>query len=69
MGAPHLVPACSFVFFCSSVWCLMRAANGGSRGDSGGSNETPIEPKLFHFHGEFQEKLVKLHKSNPPQLI
>ena len=24
---------------------------------------------LFHFHGEFQEKLISLHKSNPPQLI
>ena len=39
--------------------------SGGSRGGSGGSNEPPLEPKLFHFHGEFQEKLVKLHKSNP----
>ena len=35
----------------------------------GGSNEPPLEPKFFHFHGEFQEKLVKLHNSNPPQLI
>ena len=43
--------------------------SGGSRGGSGGSNEPPLEPKLFHFLGEFQEKLVKLHKSNPPQLI
>ena len=40
-----------------------------SGGSSGGSNEPPLEPKLFHFHGEFQEKLVKSHKSNPPQLI
>ena len=40
-----------------------------SRGGSGGSNEPPLEPKLFHFHGEFQEKIDKLHKSNPPQLI
>ena len=24
---------------------------------------------LFHFHGEFQVKLDRLHKSNPPQLI
>ena len=39
--------------------------SGGSRGGSGGSNEPPLEPKLFHFHGEFQEKLDKLHKSNP----
>ena len=31
------------------------------------SNKPPLEPKLFHFHREFQEKLVKLHKSNPPQ--
>ena len=30
-----------------------------------GSNEPPFEPKLFHFQWEFQEKLVKLHKSNP----
>ena len=48
--------------------------SGGSRGGSGvqtigGSNEPPLEPKLFHFRGEFQEKLVKLHKSNPRQLI
>ena len=43
--------------------------SGGSRGGSGGSFEPPLEPKLFHFHGEFQEKWVKLHKSNPPQLI
>ena len=35
----------------------------------GGFKRTPLEPKLFHFHGEFQEKLVKLHKSNPAQLI
>ena len=35
----------------------------------GGSNDPPLEPKLFHFHGEFQEKLDKPHKSNPPQLI
>ena len=40
--------------------------SGGSRGGSGGSNEPPLDPKLFHFHGEFQEKLVRLHKSNPP---
>ena len=39
------------------------------QGGSGGSNEPPLEPKLFNFHGEFQEKLVRLHKSNPPQLI
>ena len=30
--------------------------------------QTPLEPKLFHFHGEFLEKLVKLQKLNPPQL-
>ena len=41
----------------------------GVRGVRLGSNEAPLEPELFHFHGEFQEKLVKLHKSNPPQLI
>ena len=43
--------------------------SGGSRGGLGGSNEPPLEPKLFHFHGEFQKKMVKQHKSNPPQLI
>ena len=43
--------------------------SGGSTGGSWGSNEPPFEPKLFYFHGEFQETLVKLHKSNPPQLI
>ena len=44
-----------------------KGCSGGSRGRSGGSNEPPLGPKLFHFHGEFREKLVKLHKSNPPQ--
>ena len=48
---------------------VRQLCSGGSRGGSGGSNEPPHEPKLFHFHGEFQEKLVKLHKLNPPQLI
>ena len=43
--------------------------SGGSRGGSGGSNEPPLVPKSFHFHGEFQKKMVKLHKSNPAQLI
>ena len=37
------------------------AISGGSRG---GSNEPPLEPKLFPFHAEFLKKLVKLHK--PP---
>ena len=45
------------------------ADSGGCRGGLGGSIEPPLEPKLFHFHGEFQEKLVKLHKLNPLQLI
>ena len=48
---------------------IIDQSSGGSRGGSGGSNELPLEPKLFHFHGEFQDKLVKLHKLNPPQLI
>ena len=43
--------------------------SGGSRGGLGGSNEPPLEPKVFHFHGKFQENLVKLHKSNPALLI
>ena len=30
-----------------------------------GSNEPSLELKLFHLHGKFQEKLVKLHKSTP----
>ena len=54
--------------FWNKIW-LRMSASGGSRGGSGGSSEPPLEPKLFHFHGGFQEKLVKLHKSNPPQLI
>ena len=45
---------------------VLRWPSGGFRGGSGGSNEPHLEPKLFHFHGEFQEKLVKLHKSPPP---
>ena len=40
--------------------------SGKSRGGSGDSNEPPFESKLFHFHGEFQEKLIKLHKMTPP---
>ena len=36
---------------------------------SGGSSGGPLEPKLFYVHGEFQEKMVKLHKSNPLLLI
>ena len=34
-------------------------------GVRGVQTNPPLEPKLFHFHGGFQEKLVKLHKSNP----
>ena len=30
--------------------------SGGSRGGSWDSNEPTLEPKLFHFHGEFQKK-------------
>ena len=37
---------------------ISHPASGGFRG---GSNEPNLEPKLFHFHGEFQVKLVKLH--------
>ena len=62
----------NFVRGCSvtkSCLCLTWNRSGGSRGGSGGSNEPPLEPKLFHFHGEFQKKIDKLHKSNPPQLI
>ena len=33
------------------------------------SDIPPLEPTLFHFHREFQEKLVNLHKSNPLELI
>ena len=55
-------------FLCNNH-VLIFPSSGGSRAGSEGSNEPPLEPKLFHFHGEFQEKLVKLHKSNPPQLI
>ena len=29
--------------------------SGRSRGGSEGSNEPSLEPKLFHFHGEFHE--------------
>ena len=63
---------------CEFQWCVnvdepfrnFIINSGGFRGGSGGSNELPLEPKLFHFH-EFPETLVKLHKSNPPppQLI
>ena len=40
--------------------------SGGSRGGSGGSNEHPLEPKLFHFHGEFQEKIGQSAQIEPP---
>ena len=39
--------------------------SGGSRGGSGGSNEPPLEPKLFHFHGEFQKKWSKCTNRTP----
>ena len=32
----------------------------------GGSNEPPLEPKLFHFHGEFQEKIGQAAQIEPP---
>ena len=32
----------------------------------GGSNEPPLEPKLFHFHGEFQEKIGQTAQIEPP---
>ena len=32
--------------------------------DPDGVRGVQTKPKLFHFHGEFQEKIVKLHKSN-----
>ena len=50
---------------------MNKQHSGGSRRGSGGSNEPPLEPKSFKFHGEFQENFVNLHKSNPPppQLI
>ena len=50
---------------CSACNAFISYSSGGSIGGSGGSNEPPLETKLFHFHGEFQKKMVKLHKSNP----
>ena len=53
----------------SLLLLLPSNSSGGSRGGSGGSNEPLLEPKLPHFHGEFQEKLIRPYKSNPAQLI
>ena len=41
----------------------------GSGGSRGGAFEPPFEPKLFHFHGEFQEKIGQTAQIEPPQLI
>ena len=48
----------SLVVLSESADSLVVLSSGGFRGGSGGSNEPPLQPKLFHFHGEFQEKLV-----------
>ena len=41
--------------------------SGGSRGGSGvQTNEPPLEPELFHFHGEFQEKNGQTAQTEPP---
>ena len=55
--------------FSPKIWNNRFLSSRFRGGSWGGSNEPPLEPKLFHFLGEFQEKLVKLYKSNPPQLI
>ena len=38
----------------------------GGGGGGGGASEPPFGTKLFHFHGEFYEKLSKIVKTNPP---
>ena len=43
----------------------MRVFNGGFRGVSGGSLETPSGTKLCQFHGEIYEKSGKMLKMNP----
>ena len=47
----------SFLLPLPQQWRIQRGLVGFKR--------TTLEPKLFHFHEEFQEQLAKLHKSNP----
>ena len=62
---------------CDQVWhksvysytVLNITSSGGSRGDSGGSTEPPLESKLFHFRGEFRENVGEIVSSNPPWQI
>ena len=42
--------------------------SGGFRGGSRGSLEPPSGPKLFHFHGKFQETFREIRQTNPPFL-
>ena len=43
----------------------MHGISGGFRGGSRGSFEPPSGPKLFHFHGKFQEILCENWQTNP----
>ena len=43
-------------------------SSGGFRGGSRGSLEPPSGPKLFHFHGKFQETFREIRQTNPPFL-
>ena len=42
--------------------------SGGLRVGSRGLLEAASWPKLFHFHGEFQENLCESRQTNPPFL-
>ena len=48
--------------------CLEKLSSDGFRGGSwgGGSVESPLESKLFHFLDEFWENAGKMLKSTPP---
>ena len=45
---------------------IWQGTSGGSRVGWGGVFEPRFESKLFHFHGELQEKYGKFIKSNLP---
>ena len=60
----NLQPGPTNSLFATASMILMQSS-GGFGGGSGGSLEPPSGTKLFHFHGEFYEKLGKMLKTNP----
>ena len=56
-----------FMFYLCCGSSLFESS-GGFRGGSRGSLEPPSGPKLFHFHGKFQETFREIRQTNPPFL-